>query len=394
MAWSGTKDAKIQRMEPRPPGVTAPVTPVEVETSLTDLKRRVYLAGYTVAGLAAGTAWRWNRPGGAAEAFNLVTLPLLVFLFAALILLLLVRPASLRICERAAFFGTALYMLARLAHALFVVGWDTPVTIAIASFSHWMPAVMMLAFLVWPVRQAFVASSIYYVMTLLMVGGYLLFQRQSTLSLNVLLQQFVFANGVYLVLFYVLATARERYARFEAIAEWWNQLAHTDELTGVSNRRQLYADLKRELTRAQRSGRPFSLILFDIDHFKDVNDTHGHAAGDEVLKSISHVTRAQLRQNDLLGRWGGEEFLILAVDADSAEAGTLAERLRRSIEQSTLGPVSRVTASFGVATFCPQDSEDDLIRRTDAALYKAKEGGRNRVVVAPSPAEPARTVHG
>jgi diguanylate cyclase (GGDEF)-like protein len=163
--------------------------------------------------------------------------------------------------------------------------------------------------------------------------------------------------------------------------------AVTDELTGVCNRRHL-AELSRiEMDRARRSGRPVSAVAIDLDHFKRVNDTHGHAAGDAVLKAASALWKTALRTTDVLGRSGGEEFVILLPDTDQAAAVLVAERLRASTEALRVRVNETelaVTASFGVAASRAADAGDPaaLIRRADEALYAAKEGGRNRVAAA------------
>lgn len=157
--------------------------------------------------------------------------------------------------------------------------------------------------------------------------------------------------------------------------------AHLDVLTKALTRRAFMSDLGRAAATFQRSGRPCSLIMFDLDHFKKVNDTHGHAAGDAVLRGVAYVVQSELRRCDVLGRLGGEEFGVL-VTADHLTALDIAERLRAVIEAAIVRDYRHVgfTASLGVATMdSTTDSRDALIALADARLYKAKEGGRNRV---------------
>lgn len=168
-------------------------------------------------------------------------------------------------------------------------------------------------------------------------------------------------------------------------------LAMTDALTGLANRRHFGDQLAREATRAAETGRPMSLLVMDIDHFKSVNDKHGHPAGDAVLRHVALLLEEQVRGSDLLARVGGEEFAVLAVDTAMVEAGHLAERLRRAVEQA--GPVSvghaavAVTISLGVVSrrIKPGDlarAPEHLLAAADDALYRAKRNGRNRVEVA------------
>lgn len=157
--------------------------------------------------------------------------------------------------------------------------------------------------------------------------------------------------------------------------------AHLDVLTKVLTRRAFMSDLGRAAATFQRSGRPCSLIMFDLDHFKKINDTHGHAAGDAVLRAVAHVVQSELRRCDILGRVGGEEFAVLIM-ADHMTALEIAERLRAVIEATVVRDFRQVgfTASLGVATMdATTDTRDALIALADARLYAAKEGGRNRV---------------
>lgn len=161
------------------------------------------------------------------------------------------------------------------------------------------------------------------------------------------------------------------------------QLATTDELTGVANRRHFMARLEDEAARAQRYGRPLSVLLLDADHFKAVNDTWGHEAGDMVLRHITDVMSLSLRENDLIGRLGGEEFGVLLPETAQERALRTAERIRTAVEDAPVAVRDAwvgCTVSVGAAEYRgANDSLDDLIRRADHMLMRAKEGGRNRV---------------
>jgi diguanylate cyclase (GGDEF)-like protein len=161
-------------------------------------------------------------------------------------------------------------------------------------------------------------------------------------------------------------------------------MANTDELTGIYNRRHFIERLEQELLRARRYGQKASLILFDADNFKMVNDTHGHDVGDEVLIAITNVTKACLREVDCFGRFGGEEFVVLLPETPLEAALTVAERIRRSIEQTELpledGSALRFTVSLGVTQIHEEEEgHDRIIRRADSAMYRAKQTGRNKV---------------
>ncbi|WP_018875829.1 PAS domain S-box protein [Thioalkalivibrio sp. ALE31] len=162
--------------------------------------------------------------------------------------------------------------------------------------------------------------------------------------------------------------------------------AFYDRLTGVANRRYFESLLDRELRRAERYGQAFSLVMFDLDHFKAVNDTYGHATGDVVLQDVTRVAGERLRASDVLGRWGGEEFMVL-LPGDDAEAGArVAESIRARVAEYAFPEVGRVTISLGVAAFTFGEPRSDLLRRVDEALYRAKREGRNRVAIADPPA--------
>jgi two-component system, cell cycle response regulator len=158
--------------------------------------------------------------------------------------------------------------------------------------------------------------------------------------------------------------------------------ATTDSLTGVSNRSKLTDYIHTEHARFRRYNVPMSLIMFDIDHFKAINDTLGHAVGDQVLTALATVVLHGMRDTDILGRWGGEEFMILAPLTILADAREFSERLRETVAASPMPGVPQLTCSFGVAEIRKGESLDSLLNRVDAALYRAKNNGRNRVETA------------
>ena len=159
-----------------------------------------------------------------------------------------------------------------------------------------------------------------------------------------------------------------------------NDMATTDELTGLSNRHLLESKIQAEMGRAARYQQSLSLILFDLDHFKRVNDTWGHQTGDEVLKRTAGIIKGMIREPDNLFRWGGEEFIILAPHTSLAGAVALAEKVRSSICADPFPVVGTVSASFGVAEWRQCDSREQWFKQVDHALYRAKNAGRNRVV--------------
>ena len=166
----------------------------------------------------------------------------------------------------------------------------------------------------------------------------------------------------------------------EAADEKTRLMALTDKLTGCWNRFRIEETAQYEMRRLQRYATPVSLILIDIDHFKAVNDTHGHAVGDLVLQNVATSAKSCIRSTDVLGRWGGEEFIVLLPASGFSAAADSAERIRRTIENSVYGDGLRITASLGFASYRSTDSWDEWLQRADQALYRAKAQGRNRVV--------------
>ena len=182
----------------------------------------------------------------------------------------------------------------------------------------------------------------------------------------------------------VVASAGQVLSRIGARRELEN-LATRDGLTGLINHRTFQAGLRREILRARRTGQGLAFLLTDIDHFKAVNDTHGHPAGDAVLRHVAEVVRAQVREDlDIAARYGGEEFGCVLIGVDAERAMETAERIRTAVESSPadIGTATglSVTLSIGVSIF-PQDAKEpqELIDRADQALYRAKNSGRNRV---------------
>ncbi|RPI91392.1 MAG: GGDEF domain-containing protein [Spirochaetales bacterium] len=155
--------------------------------------------------------------------------------------------------------------------------------------------------------------------------------------------------------------------------------AHHDQLTGALNRYSYTIALEREVKRSRRYGSPLSILLFDIDNFKAVNDTHGHKAGDSVLREVARIVSEQIRDSDFLCRVGGEEFVVIAVESDGKSGSAMAEKLRGLIQERNFKTTGRITVSFGVAELDADENSDSFFKRADAALYRAKQAGRNRV---------------
>jgi two-component system, cell cycle response regulator len=179
----------------------------------------------------------------------------------------------------------------------------------------------------------------------------------------------------------VEAAARTKELQVELVAQGarLEALLREDALTGLSNRRAILTQLGGMVSAARRHGHPLSIAILDLDHFKRINDTHGHKTGDAVLVGSAQVLRSHLRAEDQLGRLGGEEFLILLPDTDADAAGHVAEKLR--VELAGAATPVPVTGSIGLATW-DGEAPEDLLQRADEALYAAKDAGRDQVMAA------------
>jgi len=166
------------------------------------------------------------------------------------------------------------------------------------------------------------------------------------------------------------------------LEEELQRVATVDSLTGLYNRRKFEATLDYEVARNKRYPVGLSLILVDIDYFKNVNDTYGHDVGDKVLQDFAGLLKKSIRKTDIAGRWGGEEFMIILPESSASTACAVAEKIRKNIESAAFDTIGKMTASMGVCLMGGSDEADSLIKRADIALYEAKRNGRNMVQIA------------
>ncbi len=259
--------------------------------------------------------------------------------------------------------GNALFLLTALAAiAAVVMAWRRGSTAAGIFLLAWIP------------QSVFTALRAGQILLQLPLPGWLEFGLPAALALSSLV----------LTLGLGLSTLQARHERDRARAE-----AQRDALTGLPNRRALMARMAEALTDARQRHQPLSVIFLDLDHFKAINDHHGHLVGDACLRILAERAQAHLRPQDTLARWGGEEFVVLLPGAALDEASAIGERIRRRVEADPFiagGAAISVTVSLGVSghTRAPLDSPEQLIEQADAALYRAKAEGRNRLVVHPA----------
>lgn len=223
-----------------------------------------------------------------------------------------------------------------------------------------------------------------YILSVLVAGGGLIYAGNSAPSWhpaeftgNSLLNIVIALAALITMLRHIERTRSEAFHYLHEHSQRLEYIAVTDPLTGLVNRTKLDQALYRGLQSARQEQKALSVIILDIDHFKKVNDTYGHQVGDRILIQLAQVLRSNTRGSDTLGRWGGEEFLLIAESCSRPQAKVLAEKIRHAVAAFSFYDDIRITVSLGVASFQPDDDESSLMRRADKALYAAKGNGRN-----------------
>jgi diguanylate cyclase (GGDEF)-like protein len=242
---------------------------------------------------------------------------------------------------------------------------------SLGDFIIWMPMITLLFFLILGTKRGLYFSIFIYLINF--VIGIMYIKRFSTESIDSL-GQFFFASLGYIIVLYYAQHVFKTYADLEM----FKKHAYFDSLTKIANRLQIDEWLAKKLKVFNKTGEQFSIIFFDIDHFKKVNDNFGHKVGDEVLTELAKLIQRQLSDRELFGRWGGEEFIIIS-GAFGSEATMLSEHIRSAIERNYFNGVGEITGSFGVTDSQPGDSLDTLLSRADQGLYLSKSLGRNQV---------------
>lgn len=300
----------------------------------------------------------------------------------SVIVLILTRRIRLDLVRVPLIVMTAVVIFTLLGHALYV---DYPSKVSQLTLSGmyiWLPILHLFTFLALEARRALRLSLGLFGFTLLFtlphavqtLPGTDVFDGFSALG-NIYLSHAVTITGLYF-----LATYQSYLRQAEGKADVLKRLAYTDALTGIANRRQMELVISNEVLREQRYGRPFSIILVDIDNFKTVNDNYGHDVGDSVLQDLAETLQSRIRASDHVGRWGGEEFVVVTPETELKEACALAEYICEHVRTVALLKAHPLTLSLGVASFQADDSVTSLVKRADEALYAAKQGGKNQVV--------------
>jgi diguanylate cyclase (GGDEF)-like protein len=242
---------------------------------------------------------------------------------------------------------------------------------SLGDFIIWMPIITLFFFLTLGTKQGLYYSIVIFLTTI--VTGIMYLNNLSSESIDSL-GQYYFANLVYIIVLYYAQHVFKTYADLEM----FKKHAYYDSLTRIANRLRIDDWLETKLKAFEKRKEGFSVIFFDIDHFKSVNDNFGHKIGDEVLVELAELIQLQLSNRELFGRWGGEEFIIISntVGEDTVK---LAERLRKAVAEHSFIGVGNLTASFGVTNSKAGDTIDSLLNRADKGLYQCKNCGRNQV---------------
>lgn len=349
--------------------------------SLDKLKQRIYTVALLLALAGAVFALAIGESTGSGTPFTRGVLAS-VILFEVLAVILVRHQRFLRLTEELTYIVLSAVMGSVFLYSLYLAESPLVLRTSLLSYYIWLPAVYVLIFFLYSGRGALIRSGGLFVLLLLVSLPHVLLSANPDElfeEFNSLGHHFV-ATATIIALLYFFTRVKDRLTEAQAAVSKITRISETDPLTGLPNRRRIYDVLEQEMYRARRYGGPLSLVLFDIDDFKKVNDSLGHDAGDAVLTEFAGLLGSARRSSDQLGRWGGEEFILVAPGAGREEATALAERLRTVVEDHHFA-AGKLTASFGVAMFDEDDDLASLIKKADVNLYEAKTGGKNRVEV-------------
>lgn len=333
-------------------------------------KRRVYSVLIGLALIAVLLSWLSLPEQGERSLMQSYALPVFTAIF-LLLGILLWRKAHLGAFETGLFIVTALPLLLRFTE---IIRAEMIATDSLGTLMFWFPFVYVIGFLALRepvdvlVLGAFTALTILIGFSRHFLPGHLMTTRDETL----ILLRFSVSNVAFLVITFAIFRFNEENARLRANAQSWERQARTDSLTQTYNRLALSTELDRELKRKQRYGRHTSLLMFDVDQFKNINDRFGHLVGDEVLVKIAEVLKEQLRETDIISRWGGDEFVAILPETDLEAAHEVAERLRRNIQAIVVNGGENPAVSIGVIELEEGQSIEDAFKEVDRRLYHSK----------------------
>ncbi len=246
--------------------------------------------------------------------------------------------------------------------------------LSIIKFLNWIPVMYGLAFLIFTPKKALRLSAIFLASIFIPGIGYGVAKwgKGGYVSDLTLLIQIYTSGVIYISLFYIIAALKDKFTEVEGWVKTATSRADTDSLTNALSRVKIIEILDSYISSSAVTNLPFSVAFIDVDHLKVINDTYGHTTGDYVLQHIVEIIGASLRENDTLGRIGGDEFLLLLPDAGASKASIIAERLKQNISNTTFENIDSVNISIGVATIEHGDSKESILTRADAQMYQQK----------------------
>lgn len=352
-----------------------------MESSISSVKRTVYLVALPLLAIALAvfSVLAWQQEG--LETLDAWAFPVGLALVVLTTAAVAFRWVRLRWLEYAALALAIGGLLALMGYTAFGTHRDDHEATAVLWWlGYWLPVLYGFVFMVFGVRLGAIVSVALYLVALGTGMSHFVHPEGHSSQELLMLGQTYLSNIVIIVVLIGVATILRRQTRHSDRLE---EEVHTDMLTGLPNRRYLSRVITEEMARAERYHRPFAVVLFDLDHFKLVNDRYGHTVGDDVLRTIGPLLAQHVRETDTLGRWGGEEFLVILPEMDVSAASRMAERLRQVVEHGKFPRDIDMTASFGVARYWKGESLAQFLERVDQALYAAKDAGRNRVTPSP-----------
>jgi len=342
------------------------------------LKLRFYKQALSIALLVIFYLWAQNLANGTEDIRELYIFPV-YFFFCAASLLLFVKfdIRYLPIFESLAYVLCFLYFSSHILFEFHKALFQPE--LSMRKFLNWIPVMYGVSFLMYPPRRALQLSGLFLASIFISgIGyGFLKFGSAGFENDLALLIQMYASGLVYTALFYIIAALKDKFTEVDRWARTATSRADRDSLTKSYSRVKIIEILDSYISSTSKADPPFSIAFIDVDNFKRINDTHGHASGDHVLRRVVEVLDSTLRDNDMLGRMGGDEFLLILPDTNASQAQMIAKRLQQNIAHAKFDNVEKVTISIGVATRQPDDSKEALVARADAEMYNQKSSLRN-----------------
>lgn len=352
--------------------MSTPPLPPAAQQSPAQLKRRMLLAILAIAWVSSSSAWIILEMAGKASPVLHLIFALNVVFHPVVFAISWRQWLPQRVVETACLLFASIVCAGCMALRLYT---EAGASIQIGPLYIWIPVIYVFVFTLAGHERALKLALSIYALFVFIALPYLLHDiasPQGNFTLQLLL-----VSAILITALYFFSNYQHRFQIAQLTMDQLARLANTDELTQLANRRRALEAINGELLRSARYGHALSIILFDIDHFKTINDRHGHATGDKVLIALANRTQEMLRDVDTLGRWGGEEFVVVLPETGYAQALSKAHDLCTHVAAQALAG-HKITISCGVTSTTAGDDAERLLARADQALYAAKGGGRNR----------------